>query len=64
MYGEDPYLSARLGLEMTKGIQENGVVATAKHSTCLYFLPAFITSYYHGSNCLYIQHFIFFYRLL
>lgn len=31
VYGEDPYLTARLGVEMTKGIQENGAAATAKH---------------------------------
>lgn len=31
VYGEDPYLTARLGVEMTRGIQENGAAATAKH---------------------------------
>ncbi len=31
VYGEDPYLVARLGIEMTRGMQENGVAATAKH---------------------------------
>lgn len=31
VYGEDPYLTARLGVEMTKGIQEMGAAATAKH---------------------------------
>lgn len=31
-YGEDPYLSSRLGVEMVKGLQENYTVAsTAKH---------------------------------
>lgn len=32
VYGEDPYLAARLGVEMVKGLQENYTVAsTAKH---------------------------------
>jgi beta-glucosidase len=32
VYGEDPYLSSRLGVEMVKGLQENYTVAsTAKH---------------------------------
>jgi beta-glucosidase len=32
VYGEDPYLAARLGVEMAKGLQENYTVAsTAKH---------------------------------
>lgn len=32
VYGEDPYLAARLGVEMAKGLQENLTVAsTAKH---------------------------------
>jgi beta-glucosidase len=32
VYGEDPYLASRLGVEMVKGLQENYVVAsTAKH---------------------------------
>ena len=32
VYGEDPYLAARLGVEMVKGLQENyTVAATAKH---------------------------------
>lgn len=31
VYGEDPYLTARLGVEMAKGIQEMGAAATAKH---------------------------------
>lgn len=32
VYGEDPYLTARLGVEMAKGLQENYTVAsTAKH---------------------------------
>jgi beta-glucosidase len=32
VYGEDPYLAARLGVEMAKGLQENHTVAsTAKH---------------------------------
>ncbi|MDR0961365.1 MAG: glycoside hydrolase family 3 C-terminal domain-containing protein [Mediterranea sp.] len=30
-YGEEPYLIAALGTEMTKGIQEQGVAATLKH---------------------------------
>ena len=31
-YGEDPYLSSKLGVEMVKGLQENNAVAsTAKH---------------------------------
>src|SRR4029453_429713 len=30
-YGEDPYLASRLGVEMVKGLQENGVASTAKH---------------------------------
>jgi len=30
-FGEDPYLSAELVAEDVRGIQENGVVATAKH---------------------------------
>ena len=32
VYGEDPYLTSRLGVEMVKGLQENyTVAATAKH---------------------------------
>lgn len=31
VYGEDPYLTATLGIEMAKGIQENKVASTAKH---------------------------------
>jgi len=32
VYGEDPYLAAKLGVEMVKGLQENyTVAATAKH---------------------------------
>src|SRR6266540_7266760 len=32
VYGEDPYLTSRLGVEMVKGLQENRTVAaTAKH---------------------------------
>jgi len=32
VYGEDPYLASRLGVEMIKGLQENyNVAATAKH---------------------------------
>jgi beta-glucosidase len=32
VYGEDPYLASRLGVEMVKGLQENHTVAsTAKH---------------------------------
>lgn len=32
VYGEDPYLASRLGVEMVKGLQENyRVAATAKH---------------------------------
>jgi beta-glucosidase len=32
VYGEDPYLASRLGVEMVKGLQENyTVAATAKH---------------------------------
>jgi beta-glucosidase len=32
VYGEDPYLVARLGVEMTKGMQQNNqIAATAKH---------------------------------
>src|SRR6266550_3949968 len=32
VYGEDPYLASRLGVEMIKGLQENNTVAaTAKH---------------------------------
>src|SRR5438045_9690273 len=32
VYGEDPYLAARLGVEMVKGMQENyRVAATGKH---------------------------------
>jgi len=32
VYGEDPYLAARLGVEMAEGLQENlTVVSTAKH---------------------------------
>ena len=30
-YGEDPFLVARLGTGMTRGIQESGVAATLKH---------------------------------
>lgn len=31
VYGEDPYLVAQLGIQMTKGMQENKVASTAKH---------------------------------
>ena len=31
VYGEDPYLTARLGVEMAKGIQEMGAASTPKH---------------------------------
>jgi len=32
VYGEEPYLTSRLGVEMVKGMQENYTVAsTAKH---------------------------------
>jgi len=31
VYGEDPYLVARLGVEMAKGMQENGIASTPKH---------------------------------
>lgn len=31
VYGEDPFLASRLGVEMVKGIQENAVASTAKH---------------------------------
>ncbi|HVF22049.1 MAG TPA: glycoside hydrolase family 3 protein, partial [Pyrinomonadaceae bacterium] len=30
-YGEDPYLVSRMGVALIKAIQENGVLATAKH---------------------------------
>ena len=30
-YGEDPYLVSRMGVTLIKAIQENGVLATAKH---------------------------------
>ena len=30
-YGEDPFLVSRLGVEMVKGLQQNGVASTAKH---------------------------------
>ena len=30
-YGEDPFLVSRLGVEMVKGLQANGVTSTAKH---------------------------------
>ena len=30
-YGEDPYLVSRMGVAVIKAIQENGVLATAKH---------------------------------
>ncbi|MDR2928151.1 MAG: glycoside hydrolase family 3 C-terminal domain-containing protein [Cytophagaceae bacterium] len=30
-YGEDPFLIAELGIQMTKGIQEQGVASTLKH---------------------------------
>lgn len=30
-FGEDPYLVARMGVEMSKGIQEQGLVSTLKH---------------------------------
>lgn len=30
-YGEDPYLIARLGVNMAEGIQSNGIAATIKH---------------------------------
>ena len=31
VYGEDPYLTARLGVEMALGIQERGAASTPKH---------------------------------
>jgi beta-glucosidase len=31
VYGEDPFLVSRLGVEMVKGLQQNGVASTAKH---------------------------------
>lgn len=31
VYGEDPYLTAQLGIEMAKGIQEMGAASTPKH---------------------------------
>ena len=31
VYGEDPFLISRLGVEMVKGLQQNGVASTAKH---------------------------------
>lgn len=31
VYGESPYLVAELGIQMVRGIQEQGVAATAKH---------------------------------
>ena len=31
VFGEDPFLVSRLGVEMVKGLQENGVASTAKH---------------------------------
>lgn len=31
VYGESPYLVAELGIAMVRGIQQNGVAATAKH---------------------------------
>lgn len=30
-YGEDPYLVGEMGVQYVKGVQENGVAATAKH---------------------------------
>jgi beta-glucosidase len=33
-YGEDPYLTAALGAAEVPGIQEQGVIATAKHFVC------------------------------
>jgi beta-glucosidase len=37
-YGEDPYLIAELGIEMTKGIQSQGVGSTLKHFA-VYSIP-------------------------
>jgi len=31
VYGEDPYLCSRLGVEMVKGMQEQGIASTPKH---------------------------------
>lgn len=31
VFGEDPFLVSRLGVEMVKGLQQNGVASTAKH---------------------------------
>lgn len=30
-YGEDPFLNARMGVALTKGLEQNGVVASPKH---------------------------------
>lgn len=35
VYGESPFLVAELGIQMTRGIQEQGVASTAKHF-CIY----------------------------
>src|SRR4030065_707035 len=32
--GEDPYLNAQITASLTKGIQDAGVIATAKHFNC------------------------------
>lgn len=37
-YGEEPYLISELGVEMTKGIQDQGVAATLKHYA-VYSIP-------------------------
>lgn len=37
-YGEDPYLVTRLGVEMSKGMQDGGVVNTMKHFA-IYSVP-------------------------
>ncbi|MFV0555173.1 MAG: glycoside hydrolase family 3 N-terminal domain-containing protein [Mangrovibacterium sp.] len=37
-YGEDPYLVGELGVQMTKGIQQNGIASTLKHFA-VYSIP-------------------------
>ena len=37
-YGEDPYLVGELGIQMVKGIQQNGVASTLKHFA-VYSIP-------------------------